>query len=63
MATLDTTATLAALGRTNDIAKARKLALNAIEREIRSGAGEQALRESIARILRECDIREANICK
>ena len=58
--TLDTPATLKALARTNDIAKARKLAINAIERETRSTSSLQALQAAIAAILKDLDIAEAN---
>ena len=60
MTTLDTTATLKALARTNDIAKARKLALNAIERETRSAHSAQALTAMIKEILVKLEIAEKN---
>lgn len=59
--TLDTTATLKALARTNDIAKARKLAINAIERELRCDHNAQALKATIQNILRKLEIQEANV--
>jgi hypothetical protein len=58
--TLDTAATLKALARTNDIAKARKLALNAIERETRSAHSAQALTAIIQDILLRLEIEEKN---
>ena len=61
--TIDTTPTLAALGRMNDIAKARKLTLSAIEREARGAGSLQALREQIERLMQEMSIVEKNICK
>ena len=60
MTTLDTSATLKALARTNDIAKARKLAINAIERETRCDHSAQTLKALIQDILRKLDIQEAN---
>lgn len=41
---LDTPETIKALARTNDIAKARKLALSTIERESRNASSLEALR-------------------
>lgn len=58
--TLDTPATLKALARTNDIAKARKLAINAIEREARSTSSLQALQAAIVDIFNKLQIAEAN---
>lgn len=51
MQTLDTPATLAALHRTNAIAKARRLALSTIEREARSASSLEALRTMIEQAL------------
>ncbi len=62
MTTLDTAATLKLLARTNDIAKARKLAINEILRECRNASSIQALCININRIIYECDIRENNAC-
>jgi|TARA_R110000868_G_scaffold76920_3_gene220921 hypothetical protein len=56
--TLDTSATLAALARANDIAKARKLAINAIERETRCDHSAQVLKALIQDILHKLDISE-----
>jgi hypothetical protein len=61
--TLDTPATLAALHRTNAIAKARRLALNEIDRESRNASSLQALRDAIDRINAELAINEANVSK
>lgn len=58
--TLDTPATLAALHRTNSIAKARKLALNEIICEARNASSLQALRDAVERIEATLQIREAN---
>jgi hypothetical protein len=51
--TLDTPATLAALHRTNAIAKVRRLALSTIEREARSASSLETLRVMIERTLAE----------
>jgi hypothetical protein len=56
--TLDTPATLAALHRTNAIAKARRLALSTIEREARSASSLETLRIMIERTLAELAIIE-----
>ena len=56
--TLDTHATLAALHRTNAIAKARKLAISAIERETRCDHSAQTLKALIQDILHKLDIIE-----
>lgn len=56
--TLDTPATLAALHRTNTIAKARRLALSTIEREAREAATLETLRVMIERTLAELAIIE-----
>ena len=56
--TLDTPATLAALHRTNAIAKARRLALSTIEREAREAATLETLRVMIERTLAELAIIE-----
>lgn len=48
---LDTPATIAALHRTNSVAKARKLALSTIEREARDASSLEALRVMIERTL------------
>jgi hypothetical protein len=56
--TLDTPATLAALHRTNAIAKARRLALSTIERETRSASSLETLRIMIERTLAELAIIE-----
>lgn len=61
--TLDTPATLAALHRTNAIAKARKLAINEIIREARGASSLQALRDTIDRISAELGINENNVSK
>ncbi len=58
--TLDTPATLKALARTNDIAKARRLAINAIDREARSNSSLSGLQAAIADILNKLQIAEAN---
>lgn len=47
MQTLDTPETIAALHRTNAIAKARRLAVNTIEREARAASSLEALRAII----------------
>lgn len=59
--TLDTAATLKALGRTNDIAKARKLALNKINLLMRTSGSLEALKASIEQVLVEADTVERNI--
>lgn len=59
--TLDTPATLKALARTNDIAKARKLTINALEREARGAGSLQALQAQIERLMQELTIAEKNI--
>jgi hypothetical protein len=56
--TLDTPATLAALHRTNAIAKARRLALSTIERETRGASSLETLRIMIERTLAELAIIE-----
>lgn len=61
--TLDTPATLAALHRTNAIAKARKLAINEIIRESRNASSLQALRDAIDRIGAELGVNESNVSK
>lgn len=61
--TLDTPETLAVLHRTNEIAKARKLAINEVIREARNASSLQALRDAIDRIGSELDVREANAVK
>lgn len=61
MSTLDTTSALKALGRTNDIAKARKLALNKINYLIRTTHSLDALKTSIEEALVELDTVERNI--
>ena len=48
---LDTPETIAALHRTNAIAKARKLALSTIDREARGASSLEALRVIIERTL------------
>lgn len=58
--TLDTPATLAALHRTNAIAKARKLALNEIIRESRNASNLQQLRDAIDRICADLGTTEQN---
>ena len=60
--TIDTPATLKALARTNDIAKARKLALNAIERETRSTHTAETLGNMIREILTKLEIQEKIAC-
>lgn len=50
---LNNPATLIALHRANEIAKARKLALNTIEREARSASTFEALQAVINRALAE----------
>lgn len=60
--TLDTPATLKALARTNDIAKARKLALSAIERETRSTHTTETLGNTIREILAKLEVTEKNAC-
>lgn len=59
--TLDTTSTLNALGRTNDIAKARKLALNKINYLIRTTHSLDTLKASIELALVELATVESNI--
>jgi len=56
---LDTNPALALLDRTNAIAKARKLAINAILSECRNASSVQALCVNIDRIVYECDKAEA----
>jgi hypothetical protein len=60
--TLDTPATIKALARTNDIAKARKLALSAIERETRSTHTAETLGNTIREILARLEVTEKNAC-
>lgn len=60
MTTLDTPATLAALHRTNAIAKARKLALSTIEREARSASSLDGLRVVIEGVLADLAVIERN---
>lgn len=55
---LDTPETLAALHRTNAIAKARKLALNTIDREARNASSLEALRSIIEQTLTQLDTIE-----
>lgn len=59
--TIDTPATLKVLARTNDVAKARRLTLNAIEREARGASSLQALQTQIERLMQELTITEKNI--
>ena len=58
MNTLDTKETLAALHRTNAIAKARKIALNRIAQEARSASSLEALRGMIEQLIDQCDTIE-----
>ena len=60
--TLDTHATLKALGRMNDIAKLRRLAINAMEREARSTSSLQELQAAIVDIFNKLEIQEKNAC-
>lgn len=60
--TLDTPATLKALAKTNDIAKLRRLAINAIEREGRSASSLQGLQAAIIDIFNKLEIQEKNAC-
>lgn len=57
---LDTPETIAALHRTNAIAKARQLALHSIIREARATSSLEALREAIERITEELHQHEQN---
>jgi hypothetical protein len=59
--TLDTPATLKALAKTNNIAKARKLALSTVYREARSASSLEALRATIDSVLAELATAEHNI--
>jgi hypothetical protein len=56
--TLDTPATLAALHRTNAIAKVRRLALSTIEREAKSASSLEGLRTIIEKALSDLAIIE-----
>jgi hypothetical protein len=60
---LDTPETLKALGRTNDIAKVRKLALNKINMQMRNASSLEGLKQAIEQILVETDTVERNIVK
>jgi hypothetical protein len=57
----DTAETLKALARTNDIAKARKVALNRIMYEARTLHSAEAMRGAIVELLAELDTVERNI--
>jgi hypothetical protein len=57
----DTAETLKALARTNDIAKARKVALNRIMYEARTLHSTEAMRGVIVELLAELDTVERNI--
>ena len=59
----DTAETLKALARTNDIAKARKVALNRIMYEARTLHSIDALKASIETLIMELDTVERNIVK
>lgn len=58
---LDTLSTRQALARTNDIAKARKLALSKINLLIREVHSIEGLKQSIEEVLVELDTVERNI--
>lgn len=58
MSTLDTTATLAALHRTNAIARMRKLALSEILRESRNSSSLEVLRNQIERLVHDLEALE-----
>jgi hypothetical protein len=60
MSTLDTSATLAALHRTNAIARVRKLTINEIVRESRSASSLEALRVIIEQLADQCNTHEQN---
>lgn len=59
--TLDTTATNAALHRTNAIARLRKMSIHEIVRESRDASSLEALRAQIERIAAELETRELNL--
>jgi hypothetical protein len=58
--TLDTPETLAALHRTNTVARVRKLSINEIVRESRNASSLEALRTEIERIVAELEATERN---
>ena len=55
---LDTKETIAALHRTNTIARTRKMALNEIIRESRNASSLETLRAEIERIVAHCEMLE-----
>ena len=60
MTRLDTPATIAALHRTNAIARVRRLTINEIVRESRNASSLEALRDMIAQLVDQCDTHERN---
>ena len=58
MSTLDTKETLAALHRTNAIARVRRLTINEIVRESRNASSLEALRQMIEQLVDQCDTHE-----
>ncbi|CAB4138820.1 hypothetical protein UFOVP348_2 [uncultured Caudovirales phage] len=61
MSTLDTTATLTALHRTNAIARMRKLALHEIVFEAREASSLEALRMHLERIVGDLEALELEV--
>jgi hypothetical protein len=59
--TLDTTTTLGVLARTNDLAKARKLALHAILRSSREAGSLEAFRTHLDSILSDLEVLEQEV--
>ena len=62
-ATLDTRETLATLACTSNIAKRRRLTLNAILRESRSASNLEFLRDAIEQLIDQNDTLEQDIVK
>jgi hypothetical protein len=59
--TLDTTDTLKALARANDLAKARRVALNRIMYEVRTLHSTEAIKSTVEALLVELSTVESNI--